>query len=180
MKLLDLKTMQHIKEEKVNRVTKIMGQKLFLATRRGIDLLRNRLLKGPQDYFDMSMCELIRANVAMRDILPLAGSRAHYSLVDGGVPLTPRGNAHSGKTDQPMKAVYRAALRASSLSAVITAMTRGFFYSRKLPMTAQTGCSENLKTNAIGRMGKTSSDCTQKGCSENLKTMMTAGPENFL
>ena len=30
------------------------------------------------------MGELIRANVAMRDPRPLAGSRMHYSLVDGG------------------------------------------------------------------------------------------------
>ena len=30
------------------------------------------------------MCELIRANVAIRDPRPIAGSRKHYSLVDGG------------------------------------------------------------------------------------------------
>ena len=30
------------------------------------------------------MGELIRANVAIRDLRPLAGSRMHYSLVDGG------------------------------------------------------------------------------------------------
>ena len=30
------------------------------------------------------MGELIRANVAIRDPRPLAGSRMHYSLVDGG------------------------------------------------------------------------------------------------
>ena len=30
------------------------------------------------------MCQLIRANVAFRDDRPMAGSRAHYSLVDGG------------------------------------------------------------------------------------------------
>jgi len=86
MQLLDLETMRYI-DGQANRVTKIMGQKLFLATRRGIELLKSRLLKGTQDYFDVSMCDLIRANVAMRDILPLAGSRAHYSLVDGGKSL---------------------------------------------------------------------------------------------
>ena len=37
-----------------------------------------------QEYFDTSMCQLIRANVAIRDDRPMAGSRAHYSLVDGG------------------------------------------------------------------------------------------------
>ena len=30
------------------------------------------------------MGELIRVNMAMRDPRPLAGSRMHYSLVDGG------------------------------------------------------------------------------------------------
>ncbi len=47
-------------------------------------MLHQRLLKGKQDYFDTSMGELIRVNVAMRDLRPLAGSRLHYSLVDGG------------------------------------------------------------------------------------------------
>ena len=55
-----------------------------MATRRGVKLLLHRLLKGEQDYFDTSMCQLIRANVAFRDDRPMAGSRAHYSLVDGG------------------------------------------------------------------------------------------------
>ena len=55
-----------------------------IASRKGVELLLHRLLKGEQDYFDTSMCQLIRANVAIRDERPLAGSRAHYSLVDGG------------------------------------------------------------------------------------------------
>ena len=84
MKLLDLDTMQFVKEKVENKVTKIIGQKLFVATRKGVKLLLHRLLKGEQDYFDTSMCQLIRANVAIRDDRPLAGSRAHYSLVDGG------------------------------------------------------------------------------------------------
>ena len=58
--------------------------KLFVATRNGVKLLLHRLLKGVQEYFDTSMCQLIRANVAIRDDRPMAGSRAHYSLVDGG------------------------------------------------------------------------------------------------
>ena len=84
MKLLDLETMQVVQEEEENKVIKIIGQKLFIATRRGVKLLLHRLLKGKQDYFDTSMCQLIRAHVAIRDERPLAGSRAHYSLVDGG------------------------------------------------------------------------------------------------
>ena len=84
MKLLDLDTMQFVQEKEENKVIKIIGQKIFIATRRGVKLLLHRLLKGKQDYFDTSMCQLIRANVAIRDERPLAGSRAHYSLVDGG------------------------------------------------------------------------------------------------
>ena len=84
MQLLDLSTMRYRKEEHICKITKIIGQKLFIATRNGIRLLHHRLLKGKQDYFDTSMCELIRANVAIRDERPMAGSRRHYSLVDGG------------------------------------------------------------------------------------------------
>ena len=84
MKLLDLDTMQFVQEKEENRVIKIIGQKLFVATRKGVKLLLHRLLKGKQDFFDTSMCQLIRVNVAIRDARPLAGSRAHYSLVDGG------------------------------------------------------------------------------------------------
>ena len=84
MELLDLSTMLYKQEEHKCKITKIIGQKLFIATRTGIKLLHHRLLKGKQDYFDTSMCELIRANVAIRDVRPLAGSREHYSLVDGG------------------------------------------------------------------------------------------------
>ena len=84
MKLLDLSTMLYKKEEHECKITKIIGQKFFIATRIGIQLLHQRLLKGQQTYFDTSMCELIRANVAIRDLRPLAGSRKHYSLVDGG------------------------------------------------------------------------------------------------
>ena len=84
MELLDLSTMLYKQEEHKCKITKIIGQKLFIATRTGIKLLHHRLLKGKQDYFDTSMCELIRANVAIRDVRPLAGSRERYSLVDGG------------------------------------------------------------------------------------------------
>ena len=84
MRLLDLSTMGYIREDTERKVTKNIGQKLFVATRKGVKLLLHRLLKGVQEYFDTSMCQLIRANVAIRDDRPMAGSRAHYSLVDGG------------------------------------------------------------------------------------------------
>ena len=76
--------MNFIREDTEKKVTKNVGQQLFVATRKGVKLLLHRLLKWEQDYFDTSMCQLIRANVAMRDAKPMAGSRAHYSLVDGG------------------------------------------------------------------------------------------------
>ncbi len=62
MKLLDLDTMQFVQEKEENKVIKIIGQKLFIATRKGVKLLLHRLLKGKQDYFDTSMCQLIRAH----------------------------------------------------------------------------------------------------------------------
>ena len=77
MKLLDPPTMQ---EEHECLITKIIGQKLFIATRMGIKLLHHRLLKGKQNDFDTSMGELIRTKVAIGDARPLAGSRKHYSL----------------------------------------------------------------------------------------------------
>ena len=82
--MLDLSTMLYKQEKHKCMITKVIGQKSFIATRTGINLLHHRLLKGKQDYFDTSMCELIRANVAVGDARPLAGSREHYSLVDGG------------------------------------------------------------------------------------------------
>ena len=80
MKLLDLPTMLHKKEEHECVTTKNIGQKLFIATRMGIKLLHHRLLKGKQKDFDTTMGELIRTKVAIGDARPLAGSRKHYSL----------------------------------------------------------------------------------------------------
>ena len=82
--LLDLSNMQYKQEQRPLKVMKIVGQKLFAATREGVRLLHLRLLCGKQDFFDKCMHELIRAGVAIRAEVPLAGSRAHYSLVDGG------------------------------------------------------------------------------------------------
>ena len=63
---------------------RVMGQKLFIATSKGVDLLHRRLLCGPVDYFDTCMHELSYAGKVMRAEFPLAGSREHYSLVSGG------------------------------------------------------------------------------------------------
>ena len=61
-----------------------MDKKIFVATCKGVKLLLHRLLKGEQDYFDTSMSQLNRANVTIKDDRLLAGSKAHYFLVDGG------------------------------------------------------------------------------------------------
>ena len=82
--LLDLDTMQILEKDADQRTVKIVGQKLFMATVKGIDLLKRRILCGNVAYFDQCMCELIRAGVAIRASRPLAGSRQHYSMVDGG------------------------------------------------------------------------------------------------
>ena len=71
--------------EKNKKVLRVMGQKVFIATSRGVDLLHQRLLCGPVDYFDTCMHELTYAGKAMRSEFPLAGSREHYSLVNGGI-----------------------------------------------------------------------------------------------
>ena len=79
--VLDLDTMEYVGERR--RVVKIMGQKLLIATRRGIELIGERLIKGQQQYFDVCITELIGMGVAMRDSMPMGGSRRHFSLVDG-------------------------------------------------------------------------------------------------
>ena len=43
MKLLNLDTMEVIQKDKRRKVTKIVGQKVFMATRKGIALLKRRL-----------------------------------------------------------------------------------------------------------------------------------------
>ena len=79
MKRLVLPTMPQ-KEESGDMITKIIGQKLLIATRRGIKLLHHKLLKGKWSDFDTAMGELIRDKMAIGDAKPLAGSREHYSL----------------------------------------------------------------------------------------------------
>ena len=82
---LHLDTMRRDKNpEKARKVMRVMGQKLFTATTNGVELLHRRLLWGPVDYFDTCMHELTLAGKAMRSEFPLAGSREHYSLVNGG------------------------------------------------------------------------------------------------
>ena len=67
-------------EESGGTITKIIGQKLLIATRRGIKLLHHKLLKEKWSDFDTAMGELIRDKMAIGDAKPLAGSREHYSL----------------------------------------------------------------------------------------------------
>ena len=81
MHVLNLDTMEYMGERR--RVVKTMGQKLLIVTRRGIELIGERLIKGQQQYFDVCITELIGMGVAMRDSMPMGGSRRHFSLVDG-------------------------------------------------------------------------------------------------
>ena len=69
------------------KIMRVMGQKLFVATTTGVELLHRRLLQGPVDYFDTCMHELTLAGKVQRSEFPLAGSREHYSLVNGGKML---------------------------------------------------------------------------------------------
>ena len=82
---LDLDTMKRGQNpENARKVMRVMGQKLFAATTNGVELLHRRLLWGPVDYFDTCMHELTLAGKVLRSEFPLAGSREHYSLVNGG------------------------------------------------------------------------------------------------
>ena len=86
-KSLNLETMERHGPERSRKILRVMGQKLFAATTRGVELLHRRLLEGPVDYFDTCMHELTLAGKVQRSEFPLAGSRAHYSLVNGGQML---------------------------------------------------------------------------------------------
>ena len=59
----------------------------FLRPPQGVEVLHRRLLEGPVDYFDTCMHELTLAGKVQRSEFPLAGSREHYSLVNGGQML---------------------------------------------------------------------------------------------
>ena len=67
--------------------TSACQDELFAATTKGVELLHRRLLEGPVDFFDTCMHELTLAGKVQRSEFPLAGSRAHYSLVNGGQML---------------------------------------------------------------------------------------------
>ena len=64
-----------------------MGQKLLIVTRRGIELIGERLIKGQQQYFDVCVTELIGMGFAMRDSMPMGGSRRHCDA--GGIDAQP-------------------------------------------------------------------------------------------
>ena len=86
-KSLNLETMQRHGPERAKKILRVMGQKLFAATTTGVKLLHRRLLEGPVDFFDTCMHELTLAGKVQRSEFPLAGSREHYSLVNGGQML---------------------------------------------------------------------------------------------
>ena len=75
IEVLDLDAMDYVGE--CRRVVQIMGQKLLVATRRGVELIGERLINGQQQYFHFCIAELIGMGVAMRDSMPMGGSRRH-------------------------------------------------------------------------------------------------------
>ena len=52
MKLLDLNTMRYMDDIRPQKMTRIIGQKLLLVTRKGAALIHRRLLMGHQTYYD--------------------------------------------------------------------------------------------------------------------------------
>ena len=79
---LDVQSMKYIGEG-TKKIIEVIRSKLLLMTRRGVDLVAKGLHHGPQSYYAFAS-QLTRANVTMRVEQPLAGSRKHYSLKDGG------------------------------------------------------------------------------------------------
>ena len=63
------------------------GWKARVDTERRIELIGERLIKGQQQYFDVCITELIGMGVAMRDSMPMGGSRRHCDA--GGIDAQP-------------------------------------------------------------------------------------------
>ena len=57
------------------------GQKMLLASAKGVRMLKDRLLKGSPCYFDHCVGQLQATGVVKMAKHPICGSRAHFSLV---------------------------------------------------------------------------------------------------
>ena len=62
-------------------ISRACGQKMLLATYKGINLIKDRLLKGPPAYYDHCISELQRSKMVHLMHRPICGSRGHFSLV---------------------------------------------------------------------------------------------------
>ena len=81
--LLDLSSMRRIPGTATN-LLRTCGQKMLLATPKGLQLLRNRLLRGPPCFYDHCVGEMQRTGIVKMMNRPLCGSRRHFSLVTAG------------------------------------------------------------------------------------------------
>ena len=80
---LNLHNMRRVPGTGMN-LQRAWGQKMLLATAKGIQYLRDRLLKGPPCFFDHCVGELQRTGVVKMMKRPLCGSRRHFSLATAG------------------------------------------------------------------------------------------------
>ena len=76
--LLDLSSMRRLPGTATN-LLRTCRQKMLLATPKGIQLLRNRLLRGPSCFYDHCVGELQRTGIVKMMKRPLCGSRRHFS-----------------------------------------------------------------------------------------------------
>ena len=77
---LNLHTMEKIPGTGAH-ITRACGQKMLLATYKGVSLIQDRLLRGPPAYFDHCISQLQKSKVVHLLARPICGSRRHFSLV---------------------------------------------------------------------------------------------------
>ena len=78
--ILDLRTMTKVPDTGAH-ITRACGQKMLLATYKGVSLIKDRLLRGPPAYFDHCIAELQRSGLVHLMNRPICCSRRHFSLV---------------------------------------------------------------------------------------------------
>ena len=57
------------------------GQKMLIATYKGINMIKDRLLKGETNFFDHCIADLQMTGMVQLMPKPICGSRQHFSLV---------------------------------------------------------------------------------------------------
>ena len=76
---LNLHTMTPTEEG--THITRACGQKMLIATYKGINLIKDRLLKGEAAFYDHCIADLQRSGIVHLMQKPICGSRHHFSLV---------------------------------------------------------------------------------------------------